>query len=65
MTTAYRDNRSQNIFTGGLETLMLDALAECASIEFDDNGSYLKFDRDRAKDIVDEYLNQRVVGRGG
>ena len=57
MTTAYRDNRSQNIFTGGLETLMLDALEACCSVEFleEDGGSYLKFDRDRAKDIIDEY----------
>ncbi len=57
--------RSENIFTGGLETLLLDALAACASIQMDEAGdSYLTFDRVRAKDLVDEYLNQRVVGRG-
>ena len=64
MTTGYRDNRSENIFTGGLEGLLLDALADCSSVQFDDEGSVLVFDRIRAKDLIDEYLNQRSVGRG-
>lgn len=56
--------RSENHFTGGLEPLLLDALTACASIEFTEDGSELVFDRLRAKDLIDEYLNQRTVGRG-
>ena len=57
-------NRSDNHFTGGLETLLLDALASCARVEFTENGNELVFDRRRAKDLIDEYMNQRAVGRG-
>ena len=56
--------RSENHFTGGLEPLLLEALASCATIEFTEEGNELKFDKIRAKDLIDEYLNQRTVGRG-
>lgn len=57
--------RSDNHFTGGLEALLLDALAQCATVEFDEEGgSYIAFDKENAKDLIDEYMNQRQVGRG-
>lgn len=57
--------RSENHFTGGLEPLLLDALAQCATVEFDEEGgSYIGFDKKQAKDLIDEYMNQRTVGRG-
>jgi len=58
-----------NQMTGGVEHLLLNELELCFSVEevVKEFGVEVvtTFDRDRAKDLIDEFANRIAVGRCG
>ena len=62
-------NKSFNQTTGGIDHILLDELEKCFTVdeEVHEDGVVVvtHFDRERAKDLVDEFANRIAVGRSG